>query len=208
MTDDVVSEARRLEGLWAGDFGDEYVDRNADSYSHRESFWADMTERLQPRTVLEVGCNIGGNLEWIEPRPDPGSVYGVDINQSAIAKLRTRLPTVNSLWSPGRDLPFRDRMFDLVFTMGVLIHQPEISLPRVMSEMVRCSGRFVLCGEYYAAETVEVPYRGHDGALFKRDYGGLFAQMFPELALVDSGFLSREQGWDDVTWWLFTRGTP
>lgn len=205
MTDNVRSEATRLEHLWAGNFGDDYVSRNADSYSHREPFWQHQLERLKPRTVLEVGCNIGGNLEWIEPRVAQGSVYGVDINRTAITRLRERLPSVNAIWSPGRDLPFRDRLFDLVFTMGVLIHQPEITLPLVMSEMVRCSGRYVLCGEYFAEDTVEVPYRGHDGALFKRDYGALFAQMFPELALVDSGFLSRDEGWDDVTWWLFER---
>ena len=63
--------------------------------------------------------------------------------------------------------------------MGVLIHQPEETLDKVMSEMVRASSRYVFCGEYYDTETVEVPYRGHDGALFRRDYGGLFLELFP-----------------------------
>jgi hypothetical protein len=58
------------------------------------------------------------------------------------------------------ELPFVDHCFDLVFTMGVLIHQPDESLGRVMSEVVRCSARLVLCAEYYAPEPTEVPYRG------------------------------------------------
>ena len=198
-------EVERLEALWAGGFGNDYVERNAGSYGHRRSFWEEICERLNPRSVLEVGCNVGGNLKWIEPHVDEGRAFGVDINTQAIREVRRLLPAVNSVWSPGRDLPFRDRMFDLVFTMGVLIHQPDISLPLVMEEMVRCSARYVLCGEYFAAEPVEVGYRGEQGALFKRDYGGIFQQMFPELALVDTGFLSRQEGWDDVTWWILER---
>jgi SAM-dependent methyltransferase len=38
---------------------------------------------------------------------------------------------------PARELPFRDAWFDLVFTVGLLIHIPEESLPLVMSEVVR-----------------------------------------------------------------------
>ena len=74
--------------------------------------------------------------------------------------------------------------------MGVLIHQPEETLDKVMSEMVRVSSRYVFCGEYYDTETVEVPYRGHDGALFRRDYGSLFLDLFPhELTLIRQGYL-------------------
>lgn len=205
MANDETGEADRLEALWAGPFGDEYVERNADSYGHREGFWVDLHERLGIRNVLEVGCNVGGNLQWLEPRMSSGSVYGIDINGSAIRRLKERLPGVNAIMSPGREIPFRDRWFDLVFTMGVLIHQPELTLPIVMSEVVRTSSRYVLCGEYFAETTTEVPYRGQPGALFKRDYGGLFTSMFPGLELMESGFLSRDEGWDDITWWLFER---
>jgi len=198
-------EAQRLEELWAGEFGDAYVDRNAEAYADRGTFWTELHGRLGFGSVLEVGCNVGGNLEWLAPLVTAGSVYGIDINRKAINRLHERLPEVNAVWSPGRELPLRDGWFDLVFTMGVLIHQPEETLPVVMGEMVRCSSRWVLCGEYFADETIEVPYHGHEGALFKRDYGRIFRESFPELEQVDTGFLGRDEGWDDVTWWLFER---
>lgn len=198
-------EARRLEQLWSGGFGDEYVDRNASSYDVRERFWRDRVEQTGCRSVLEVGCNVGGNLRWLQPLLPDGSTVGVDINRKAITELHRDFPDIDALWSPARDLPFRDRRFDLVFTMGVLIHQPESTLPLVMNEMVRCSRRYVLCGEYYAADTEEVGYRGHEGALFRRDYGGILQELFPELSLLESGFLGKDAGWDDVTWWLFER---
>ncbi len=197
------SEVSRLESLWQGEFGDDYVERNAEAYAARGSFWAERVKQMQPASVLEVGCNLGGNLRWIAAHLESRGIFGVDINEKALARLRSEAPELNAVWAPARRLPFRDRQFDLVFTMGVLIHQPDETLPHVMSEMVRVSRRWVLCGEYHAPETTEVGYRGHDGALFKRDYGRLFEESFPELEPRGGGFLGRDQGWDDVTWAAF-----
>ena len=199
------SEAERLERLWEGEFGDAYVERNRSAWEKRAPFWQDVMTRYKPSSVLEVGCNVGPNLRWIAAHLPAQHVYGVDINRGALEELRRNLPGVNAIWSPARELPFRDRWFDLVFTMGVLIHQPSDTLPLVMSEIVRCSRRYVLCGEYFAPETTEVEYRGQAGALFKRDFGGLYQQWFPGLVVRHSGFLSREQGWDDVTYWILEK---
>ena len=93
----------------------------------------------------------------------------------------------------------------MVFTAGVLIHQPTATLRRVMGEVVRCSRRYVLCLEYFSPKNEEILYRGHQGALFKRDYGQLYRKWFPGLRLQKTGFLGKEQGWDDVTFWLFDK---
>lgn len=198
-------ETVRLEQLWGGDFGDAYVERNASSGDRRRDFWVDLMSQLAVGRVLEVGCNVGGNLRWIAEKVAPEQVYGIDINHKALRILHTELPDVNALYSPARELPFRDRWFDFVFTMGVLIHQPDSTLPLVMNEIVRCSRRYVFCGEYFSDEKTEVPYRGQEGALFKRDYGKIYRETFPELELRSQIFLSREQGWDDITCWLFEK---
>ncbi len=199
------SDVERLESLWGGAFGNEYIERNRGAAASREPFWRGLLGEFPARKVLEVGCNVGQNLTWIATCVEPGNVFGVDINRNALHELRTSVPGVNAVWSPARELPFRDRWFDLTFTMGVLIHQPEESLPLVMGEVVRCSSRWVLCGEYYADQPTEVPYRGQEGALFKRDFGGLYASLFPELVLRKRGFLAKSDAWDDLTWWLFER---
>ncbi len=198
-------EALRLEQLWSGDFGDEYVDRNRDAWKKRESFWSGILSEFPVERALEVGCNLGANLQWIAAKCRPENVFGVDVNLKALTTLRQRVPGVNALYSPGRELPLRDRWFDLTFTMGVLIHQPEATLPLVMAEVVRCSRRYVLCGEYFSETTVEVPYRQQTGALFKRNYGKLYQDLFPELTLRKTGFLGQAEGWDDVTYWLFEK---
>lgn len=199
------AETVRLEQLWSGGFGDAYLERNRNAGHHRAAFWETLLSAVSTQRVLEVGCNVGANLQHIATHIPPINVYGIDINQKALVELHHTVPGVNALYSPARELPFRDRWFDLVFTMGVLIHQPESTLPLVMAEIVRCSRQYILCGEYFAPETTEVPYRDQSGALFKRDYGRIYQDLFPELSLRQHFFLGRDEGWDDVTIWLFER---
>jgi pseudaminic acid biosynthesis-associated methylase len=201
-----ASETQRLEQLWAGEFGNDYIERNLAAYARRGEFWLPFIQELQPGSVLEIGCNVGGNLQWIAQEVDARRIVGVDVNAKALRLLEERVPGVRAMHAPARDLPVADRAIELVFSMGVLIHQPEESLTRVMSEMVRASCHYVFCAEYFDESTVEVPYRGQEGALFRRDYGGLFLELFPdELTLVRDGYLDTDKGFDRNTWWLFER---
>lgn len=199
------AEARRLEAVWSGTFGDDYVDRNSAAFEKRGEFWKELLNEFPSERVLEVGCNVGANLHWVSKIVEPRNVFGVDVNSKALEQLHTNVPGVNGVWSVGRELPFRDRWFDLAFTMGVLIHQPASTLPLVMSEIVRCSRQFILCGEYHSDEITEVPYRGQTGALYKRNYGRIYRELFPELQLRKEGFLGSELGFDQVSYWLFER---
>jgi len=201
------SAEQRLVDLWSGEFGDDYVERNIAAERGREAFWVERLEDLKPASALEIGCNVGGNLRWVADRLGQGNVAGVDVNEKALSVLRERFPKVDARRASGTGLPFGDGEFELTYTIGVLIHQDPSVLPDFMREIVRCSSRWILCGEYYADELTEVPYRGHEGALFKQDFGGLYQQLFPDLKLYDQGFLARGEGssWDDVTWWVFEK---
>jgi pseudaminic acid biosynthesis-associated methylase len=201
-----VTEPARLEQLWAGEFGNEYVERNSVLDERRATFWASVLGAHPIRSVLEIGCGQGGNLGPISRILAPHDVWGVDINDAALSRLRVNAPGVNAVACSVRTLPFRDGLVDLAFSAGVLIHQPEITLPIVMSEIVRCSRRYVLWIEYYAPRTEEVEYRGQPGSLFRRDYGRIYHETFPELRLVDEGFLRPEDGFDRGTWQLLEKG--
>ena len=132
-------EIQRLESLWSEDFGDSYVERNQAAAAGREPLWRWLYERHPFTSVLEVGCNVGGNLHWLQQLIAPEHVYGIDINAAALRQVRATMPDVNAVRSVARTLPFRDAQFELTFTTGVLIHQPPDSLPIVLSEIVRCS---------------------------------------------------------------------
>lgn len=205
VTDREVDEAARLERLWAGEFGVTYADRNPVVADRRAGFWDDLLERHAITSVLEVGCGQGANLAPIARRLDPAEVWGVDVSEHAIDRARVNAPGVNVVLSRARQLPFDDGFVDLTFTVGTLIHQPEESLPSVIDEIARCSRRFVLWAEYHAPATEEVPYRGIRGSLFRRDYAAIYAALHPELAVVESGFLGEDAGFDRVTWQLLQK---
>jgi pseudaminic acid biosynthesis-associated methylase len=200
-----TEHADRLEALWRSEFGDAYTERNVRASEGRLPFWKDLLSAFPAGRVLEVGCNLGANLSWISTILPGRDVYGVEINESALRRVRTAIPEVNAVWGRARELPFREDFFDLVFTCGVLIHQPPDALPEVMSEIVRCSRRYVLAAEYFADTPTEVRYRGQEGALYKMDFGGVYEKAFPQLKLLRKGFLSKAEGWDDVTYWVFEK---
>lgn len=205
MTGD-ADDTARLEALWAGEFGDDYVVRNRAAGEGRRPFWEARLAALGFGSALEIGCNVGGNLVWLAELIGAENVAGVDVNERALEILRERVPGIDVRRAAARELPFEDGAFDLAFTTGVLIHQPPDELPQVMDEIVRCSRRYVLCGEYRADDLEEVPYRGQEGALFRHDYGRLYQERHPSLRLVEEGFLPRSEGvWDDITYWVFEK---
>ena len=199
-----AEQSARLRQLWEGEFGDAYVERNIDAAAKRGDFWRDLLARVPVSSALEVGCNVGGNLVWIAEQLGTANIAGVDVNGTALEILAGRLPGADLRSATAVALPFADQSFDLVFTMGVLIHVAPVDLEPAMREVIRCSRRYILAGEYYAPQVTEVPYRGHEGALYKRDYGSLYQALGMGLRLVETRFLPAAEGaFDDVTYWLF-----
>src|SRR3954451_16223197 len=110
----------RLEQLWSGEFGDAYVERNADAWERRGPFWRELLGRVGVTQELEEGCNVGANLRWLSEILPPSGVFGAEVSEEALARARALLPRTNVVRASARELPFRDRWFDLVFTAGVL----------------------------------------------------------------------------------------
>ena len=121
-------------------------------------------------------------------------------------RAQSLLDGVNVLQGSGFDLPFRDNYFDLVCTNGVLIHISPDDLPRIMSEMCRCSRRYIMGFEYYAKEMQNINYRGNEGFLWKADYAQKFCDHLPNLQIVKKEIVpyvsETEQGNEDCLYLL------
>lgn len=201
------------EGFWAGDFGKEYTDRNQGAQLHAGnlSFFSKIVERTRNvRSVLELGANRGMNLHALRALLPAADLAGIEINPEA-AKI---LESDGFHAYLGSILDFSvDRPRDLTFTKGVLIHINPDALPKVYDLLHAASNRYVLVAEYYNPAPVEVTYRGHSGRLFKRDFAGELMQRHTDLALLDYGFLYRNDPnfpQDDISWFLLEKraGSP
>ena len=72
--------------------------------------------------------------------------------------------------------------------------------------MHRVSSRYIACSEYFSDKPETIPYRGQTDALFKRDFGGMWLDLFPDLKVLDYGFSwKRTTGLDNLTWWMFEK---
>lgn len=189
---------------WTADFGQIYTDRNTKSAQQMDEELGDYyagvkkteifrqflpPQRIASGRVLEVGANIGLQLEMLR-MVNPGlDFYGVEPMEYALSRARERNPDMTFVTATAYDIPFKDGYFDVVMTNNVLIHVSPQDLPRALAEIHRCSGRFIFVHEYFAEETVEINYRGHTGLLWKTDFRQRYLDQFPELRVVDLRYL-------------------
>ncbi len=193
---------KQLEA-WSGTFGEEYTRRNPSNVEEYERLYQEtigttrtalneefLAEIPKTARILEVGTNVGMQLALLH-RAGYENLWGVEIQWAAIDVLRTRVPRANVVRASALDIPFKTGFFDVVFTSGVLIHidpfpsaSGEADLERAMREIDRCSKRFVWGEEYFANTMQEIPYRGHEGMMWKGDYAAVYRRLFPHLRLV------------------------
>ncbi|MEZ5774395.1 MAG: pseudaminic acid biosynthesis-associated methylase [Hyphomicrobiaceae bacterium] len=198
------------ESFWAGDFGNDYIGRNAGAslLAANLAFFTKALDRCpRPRSCIEFGANIGMNLKALQLLYPQIDASAVEINARAAAELRAILPSGNV--HETSILEFRPtRSYDLAFIKGVLIHINPDALPGVYDLLHQAAGRYLLVAEYYNPAPVAIPYRGHSDRLFKRDFAGEIMDRHKDLALVDYGFAYRRDPsfpQDDITWFLMEK---
>jgi pseudaminic acid biosynthesis-associated methylase len=197
------------EGFWAGDFGNAYVARNrgAQAVASNLSLFATILARTgRVQSLIEFGANIGLNLQAIKLLLPETELAAVEINSKAVSELR-KLANVKVHHQSILDFRPR-RRFDLVLIKGVLIHIHPEKLPQVYERLYSSSSRFICLVEYYNPVPVVVSYRGHDNRLFKRDFAGEILKRFPDLQLLDYGFVYHGDPvfpGDDITWFLLEK---
>ncbi|MEL7687272.1 pseudaminic acid biosynthesis-associated methylase [Citromicrobium bathyomarinum] len=197
------------EEFWAGNFGDDYSDRNVgdDWIATNAALFSKILDRTRDvGSVLEFGANIGLNLRSLRTLLPKADLAGIEINAHAAAKLR-EWGGAEVIEGSILDLDL-DRRFDLTLIKGVLIHINPDRLADVYERLYNYSSRYICVAEYYNPAPVTIPYRGHEDRLFKRDFAGEIMDRYPDLTLVDYGFVYRRDPnfpQDDITWFLLEK---
>lgn len=131
--DTVADEIERRGGVVAGD-DTPFLRYKREKFVHR--FLDSMP--VEGRSVLEVGCGPGGNLADLAKRR-PRRLVGCDISPNMLKLARRTGVEIVAL--DGSGLPFADREFDLVYTVTVLQHNPEVG--GLLEDICRVSGQTV-----------------------------------------------------------------
>ena len=192
------------ELFWQGDFGDAYIDRNID---HQMFYYFSkilFNNKISLQSVIELGANVGINLDTLKILYPGLETFGVEINAKAFAELEKKHSAhLGSVYEFSTE-----KVFDLTLSNGVLIHQDPAMLPDFYEKLYQLSARYILLNEYHSPSPVELDYRGNKGKLFKRDFGKHFWSFYPALKLVDYGFFWGHDPLsvgEDSNWFLFEK---
>jgi len=195
--------------FWSEGYAVDYIRKNKEfDYALGVECWRKMlTADLNIRSILELGCNIGRNIGFLnEVLPDATKSI-VEISKPAFDFVSSNYRLAHAFNGPIESASFPEK-FDLVFTSGVLIHIHPDNLLRVMEKMYDCSSKYILMGEYFNRTPVMIEYQAQRDRLFKRDFGKFFIENF-RVELLGYGFLWGHiydaAGFDDITWWLFRK---
>ncbi|MFA5074968.1 MAG: pseudaminic acid biosynthesis-associated methylase [Candidatus Babeliales bacterium] len=198
------------EKFWASNFGDEYIDRNKSEKliaSNFSLFSKILKNTKNINSVIELGANIGLNLQVIKQLCSNINLNAVEINKQAADKLKfidNNIKVYNQ-----SILDFKtDEKYDFVFTKGVLIHINPAELNTVYDLIYKISNKYICVIEYYNPTPVHINYRGYSDRLFKRDFAGEFLDKFKNLNLLDYGFIYHRDNvfaQDDITWFLMEK---
>lgn len=207
------------ERFWAGEQGNAYISRNSGvDISARVAFWNRVIawdEPAAPRSVIELGANIGLNLQAIRSIHTaldltPPDLFAVEINETACEHLKAAgiRHECGSILDVDPQDPAHEAA-DLAFCMGVLIHIAPDHLPAAYAALDACSRRYVLMAEYYCPSPREIVYRGESERCWARDFCGEFMAQFPKkYRLVDYGFVYKRDPvapLDDISWFLMEK---
>lgn len=135
-----------------------YYKTNTSQATYRREYIANIMYDNNIKSVLELGCNSGGNLLFISRKCANINITGLDISKDAIeyGKEIEKNPAnmiVGSLYDLGQ---FKDNSFDMVFTCTVLTHVPSEKVEGVIREMIRISRNFVMNIEDH--KSINKPY--------------------------------------------------
>lgn len=106
---------------------------------------AKLVQDLGAERVLEFGCNVGRNLATIAKAVPDAQLVGIDVNPRAIQAGREHTGLDLRIGDETSLHKFDEGEFDLVFTVSVLDHIPDIS--SVCEQLLRCAARNFFCLE-------------------------------------------------------------
>ncbi|MCF6253227.1 MAG: pseudaminic acid biosynthesis-associated methylase [Thiomicrorhabdus sp.] len=205
-----MSYKTEQESFWAGEFGDEYSQRNNSDalLVNKTAFFSKVLQRTgQLQSVLELGSNIGLNLKAIHRLLPSTELSAIEINAFAKEQLEKWGGCKEIFHQSALDFESKSR-YEMTMILGVLIHINPKELPQMYQKLYDHSNRWILLSESYNPTPVEVNYRGNEGRYFKRDFAGEMMAKYPDLTLVDYGFIYHgDPGFplDDTTWFLMEK---
>jgi len=187
-----MTEKNEQIDRWSGQFGEKYTNRSswpAEEYNLLFKDWFGCTRlecnekfigKLDRNSkILEVGCNLGNQLILLQ-KMGFKNLYGIELNEYTVSQALKRAKNINIKQGSIFEIPYKDQEFDMVFTSGVLIHIAPKNIEKAISEVNRCSKKYIWGYENYS-EKYEMTNKNY---LWRTNFFQLYLDIFPDFKLV------------------------
>ncbi len=118
-------------------------------------------DRCASTQLLDVGCGVGYLLS--EAAKKGANVFGLDISQEGLAKLKHKLPFAKVCVADGEKIPFKDNSFDYIVSLGSIEHflHPEKGIEDIQRTL-RSNGHAILLlpNSFYFGDILKVLFLG------------------------------------------------
>jgi ubiquinone/menaquinone biosynthesis C-methylase UbiE len=122
-------------------YEDEYKQNSIFGYEkvRRIELVKDFIQSHNPENILDAGCGPGTSIPYLREQLNGVKIFGIDISIQMLINARLNNPeSILFIQSNVEDIPFKEGIFDLVFSLGVtdyVIHLEDMfySIYRVLS---------------------------------------------------------------------------
>ncbi len=182
--------------LWESNYGKKYTQTNswvAEKYDEVFKIWFGITRTEinnkfigslnKNSKILEVGCNLA-NQSVLLNLMGFNNLSAIELNQYALDEAQKRINNrkieLNLKKGNVLNIPYEDKEFDMVFTSGVLMHISPENIKKAISEIHRCSNKYIWGHENYNKELTTAKI----DKTWEGNYCEMYLKQFNDLSLV------------------------
>lgn len=150
----VFAKARGSE-FWQDHWRERQPQQELNAYAQAtpmKAWFAERIVELNPASVLELGCNVGGNLKSISAIAPDAELNGIELNEMAIAYGKSHVaPAANFIRGSMADASrLFGRSADVVFTSAAAMHCDDDIFAKAKSAALSIARKAIVHLEFHA----------------------------------------------------------
>jgi len=139
-----VEQSEKQLKVWAGQSASRVESYwNYPSCIKRSEWFSRQLEQYEFSSIFEVGVFSGRNLKYIADVFTKVRIGGIDVNAEAIKFAKDKLPAAELDLCSVYDVDTDDK-WDIVFTVGVMIHIPPDGIEKAIDKCLEKASKFVI----------------------------------------------------------------
>lgn len=152
-----------------------WLDDYAQSLTHpHRKLVLDALDEIKPNSLLELGCNVGPNIELIRMVFPGMDLSGIDVSPEAVTFAKDRLPLADFTCMDMAEISPELGKFDIVLADASLMYIPDTEIKSVIETISKITNNVIILDRFDESELGIV--KNH-----------IWARNYPKL-LEDTGF--------------------